>query len=170
MSQGVCNRSQQGIVMTQSISFALHIPIPPARPSDAPDFSHLQIPPAGGLPRPEASAQGRVGPGCFADRGRSATGTAQIRRTAARNGPYSRRTARSCPAPRADARLPNCSATTSASFASARSRILIWSGVAPFCGPNTRVAPFSPSNGFRTSTAATIPGNFKSFGFSMRLS
>jgi 2-oxoisovalerate dehydrogenase E1 component alpha subunit len=42
--------------MTQPISFALHIPIPPARPSDAPDFSHLQIPPAGALSRPEASA------------------------------------------------------------------------------------------------------------------
>jgi 2-oxoisovalerate dehydrogenase E1 component alpha subunit len=42
--------------MTQSISFALHIPVPPARPSDVPDFSHLHVPPAGGLPRPQASA------------------------------------------------------------------------------------------------------------------
>ena len=30
------------------------------------------------------------------------------------------------------------------------------SGVPPFCGPNTWVAPFMPNNGFLTSTAAVI--------------
>jgi 2-oxoisovalerate dehydrogenase E1 component alpha subunit len=34
----------------------LHIPVPPARPGERPDFSHLQIPPAGNLPRPEPGA------------------------------------------------------------------------------------------------------------------
>ena len=33
--------------------FDLHIPEPSARPGDKPDFSHLVIPPAGALPRPE---------------------------------------------------------------------------------------------------------------------
>src|SRR5580700_7020075 len=37
-------------------SLALHIPAPPARPGDAPDFSHLRIPPAGIVPRPESCA------------------------------------------------------------------------------------------------------------------
>src|ERR1700761_406380 len=34
--------------------FDLHIPAPPARPGDKPDFSHLVIPPAGAVPRPDA--------------------------------------------------------------------------------------------------------------------
>src|ERR1700744_3149969 len=34
--------------------FDLHIPAPPARPGDKPDFSHLLIPPAGAVPRPDA--------------------------------------------------------------------------------------------------------------------
>src|SRR6201996_2745471 len=36
--------------------FDLHIPAPPARPGDKPDFSHLVIPPAGAVPRPDADA------------------------------------------------------------------------------------------------------------------
>ena len=32
--------------------FDLHIPAPPARPGDKPDFGHLSIPPAGAVPRP----------------------------------------------------------------------------------------------------------------------
>jgi 2-oxoisovalerate dehydrogenase E1 component alpha subunit len=35
---------------------ALHVPEPPARPGDAPDFSFLKIPPAGSAPRPDTSA------------------------------------------------------------------------------------------------------------------
>src|SRR5690606_29567159 len=31
----------------------LHIPVPPTRPGDAPDFSHIHIPAAGTLARPE---------------------------------------------------------------------------------------------------------------------
>ena len=34
----------------------LHVPHPPARPGQAPDFSYLQISPAGALERPEVSA------------------------------------------------------------------------------------------------------------------
>lgn len=34
----------------------LHIPAPAARPGDAPDFSHIPIPPAGRMPRPEPTA------------------------------------------------------------------------------------------------------------------
>jgi 2-oxoisovalerate dehydrogenase E1 component alpha subunit len=34
----------------------LHVPRPPARPGQAPDFSYLQVSPAGALPRPEAMA------------------------------------------------------------------------------------------------------------------
>lgn len=34
--------------------FDLHIPAPPTRPGDEPDFSHLVIPPPGAVPRPEA--------------------------------------------------------------------------------------------------------------------
>src|SRR6201996_32377 len=34
--------------------FDLHIPAPPARPGDQPDFSHLVIPAAGAVPRPDA--------------------------------------------------------------------------------------------------------------------
>lgn len=36
--------------------FDLHIPEPSARPGDQPDFSHLAIPPAGAVPRPEPDA------------------------------------------------------------------------------------------------------------------
>ena len=36
--------------------FDLHIPEPSARPGDQPDFSHLIIPPAGAVPRPEPDA------------------------------------------------------------------------------------------------------------------
>jgi 2-oxoisovalerate dehydrogenase E1 component alpha subunit len=34
----------------------LHIPEPPTRPGDTPDFSHLKIPPAGAMPRPPIDA------------------------------------------------------------------------------------------------------------------
>jgi 2-oxoisovalerate dehydrogenase E1 component alpha subunit len=34
----------------------LHVPEPPFRPGDTPDFSSLEIPPAGGVPRPDTSA------------------------------------------------------------------------------------------------------------------
>lgn len=34
----------------------LHIPMPPTRPGDAPDFSHMRIPPAGLLERPDPLA------------------------------------------------------------------------------------------------------------------
>jgi len=37
----------------------LHIPTPPARPGDAPDFRHLQIPPAGALARPDPTTGAR---------------------------------------------------------------------------------------------------------------
>ncbi|HEY2835042.1 MAG TPA: thiamine pyrophosphate-dependent enzyme, partial [Rhizomicrobium sp.] len=36
--------------------FDLYIPAPSARPGDAPDFSHLAIPPAGACPRPDIAA------------------------------------------------------------------------------------------------------------------
>ena len=36
--------------------FELHIPAPSTRPGDAPDFSHLAIPPAGAVPRPDVTA------------------------------------------------------------------------------------------------------------------
>ena len=35
---------------------ALHVPEPPARPGEAPDFSFLKIPAAGTAPRPDTSA------------------------------------------------------------------------------------------------------------------
>jgi 2-oxoisovalerate dehydrogenase E1 component alpha subunit len=35
---------------------ALHVPEPPFRPGDTPDFSHLQIPAAGEAPRPDVAA------------------------------------------------------------------------------------------------------------------
>lgn len=35
---------------------ALHVPEPPFRPGDTPDFSSLQIPPAGSAPRPDIAA------------------------------------------------------------------------------------------------------------------
>jgi 2-oxoisovalerate dehydrogenase E1 component alpha subunit len=37
----------------------LHVPAPPARPGQAPDFSYLQLSPAGELPRPEIGASWR---------------------------------------------------------------------------------------------------------------
>ena len=37
----------------------LHIPHPPARPGDKPDFSYVQISPAGAVPRPEVTAAAR---------------------------------------------------------------------------------------------------------------
>ena len=37
----------------------LHIPYPPARPGDKPDFSYVQISPAGAVPRPESKASVR---------------------------------------------------------------------------------------------------------------
>jgi 2-oxoisovalerate dehydrogenase E1 component alpha subunit len=37
----------------------LHIPTPQARPGDAPDFRHLQIPPAGALARPDPTTGAR---------------------------------------------------------------------------------------------------------------
>src|SRR5215469_18665845 len=36
--------------------FELHIPAPSTRPGDTPDFSHLAIPPAGAVPRPDVMA------------------------------------------------------------------------------------------------------------------
>jgi len=42
--------------MTNRISLALHIPEPPARPGDAPDFSHILVPPAGATRRPDMAA------------------------------------------------------------------------------------------------------------------
>jgi 2-oxoisovalerate dehydrogenase E1 component alpha subunit len=36
--------------------FDLYIPEPSSRPGDAPDFSHLAIPPAGAMPRPDTGA------------------------------------------------------------------------------------------------------------------
>jgi 2-oxoisovalerate dehydrogenase E1 component alpha subunit len=35
----------------------LHVPQPPARPGDEPDFSHIDISPAGAVPRPDCSAK-----------------------------------------------------------------------------------------------------------------
>jgi 2-oxoisovalerate dehydrogenase E1 component alpha subunit len=35
----------------------LSVPEPPARPGDEPDFSHIRIPPAGSVPRPEIDAE-----------------------------------------------------------------------------------------------------------------
>ena len=34
----------------------LHVPQPPARPGETPDFSYLQISPAGAITRPEVTA------------------------------------------------------------------------------------------------------------------
>ena len=42
--------------MAQDLPLNLHIPIPPARPGDRPDFSHLAIAPAGKTPRPPIHA------------------------------------------------------------------------------------------------------------------
>ncbi|SFF57359.1 2-oxoisovalerate dehydrogenase E1 component alpha subunit [Fontimonas thermophila] len=38
----------------------LHIPEPPARPGDKPDFSYVRVPPAGSLPRPPIDAPERA--------------------------------------------------------------------------------------------------------------
>jgi 2-oxoisovalerate dehydrogenase E1 component alpha subunit len=40
--------------------FDLHIPAPPTRPGDAPDFSHLVIPAAGSVLRPDSSAPSKT--------------------------------------------------------------------------------------------------------------
>src|SRR5512139_88613 len=37
-------------------ALSLHIPEPDARPGDEPDFSHIEIPPAGSAPRPDVAA------------------------------------------------------------------------------------------------------------------
>src|SRR6202522_2193761 len=37
----------------------LHLPIPPARPGEAPDFSYVQLSPAGAVARPEVNARAR---------------------------------------------------------------------------------------------------------------
>ncbi|MDT3707256.1 MAG: thiamine pyrophosphate-dependent enzyme [Thiobacillus sp.] len=42
--------------MAQSTRLQLHIPVPAARPGDAPDFSHIAVPPAGLLERPDPLA------------------------------------------------------------------------------------------------------------------
>ena len=39
--------------MTNTPPLSLHIPEPPARPGQTPDFSHVRVPPAGGLARPD---------------------------------------------------------------------------------------------------------------------
>jgi 2-oxoisovalerate dehydrogenase E1 component alpha subunit len=39
-----------------TLGLTLHIPEPPARPGDTPDFSHLKIPAAGSMPRPPIDA------------------------------------------------------------------------------------------------------------------
>ncbi len=44
--------------MRNDPSFSLHIPEPPARPGGQPDFSHLQLEPAGAAPRPPADTPG----------------------------------------------------------------------------------------------------------------
>ena len=49
----------------------LHVPAPPARPGQAPDFSYLQLSPAGELPRPEIGASWR-------DLGQLATGLVRV--------------------------------------------------------------------------------------------
>ncbi|HET7086008.1 MAG TPA: thiamine pyrophosphate-dependent enzyme [Rhizomicrobium sp.] len=36
--------------------FSLYIPAPPARPGEIADFRHLQVPPAGAMPRPDSAA------------------------------------------------------------------------------------------------------------------
>ena len=37
----------------------LHLPHPPARPGEAPDFSYVQLSPAGAVPRPDVNARVR---------------------------------------------------------------------------------------------------------------
>src|SRR5258708_8547321 len=37
----------------------LHLPHPPARPGEAPDFSYVQLSPAGAVPRPDVNARAR---------------------------------------------------------------------------------------------------------------
>jgi len=43
-----------GVASNAGLTF--HIPEPPRRPGDAPDFSHIEIPPAGAVARPDAMA------------------------------------------------------------------------------------------------------------------
>ena len=38
----------------------LHVPRPPARPGEKPDFSYVSLSPAGAVPRPEAKAPART--------------------------------------------------------------------------------------------------------------
>ena len=45
--------------MTSSVRLSLHIPEPKYRPGDTPNFSYLNIPEAGSLPRPEISVLAR---------------------------------------------------------------------------------------------------------------
>ena len=40
-------------------ALALHVPEPPYRPGDTPDFSSIQVPPAGAAPRPDTTAHPR---------------------------------------------------------------------------------------------------------------
>ena len=46
----------EGGFFRSAVALTLHFPTPPARPGDRPDFSYLDIPPAGRLPRPEPAA------------------------------------------------------------------------------------------------------------------
>ncbi|HEX5325110.1 MAG TPA: 3-methyl-2-oxobutanoate dehydrogenase (2-methylpropanoyl-transferring) subunit alpha, partial [Acetobacteraceae bacterium] len=39
--------------MKNSVPLRLHVPAPPARPGQAPDFSWIKLPPAGSVPRPD---------------------------------------------------------------------------------------------------------------------
>src|SRR5579875_1340455 len=46
-----------GNAMKNTVSLRLHIPQPPARPGDKPDFSNVALPEAGAIPRPEIDVQ-----------------------------------------------------------------------------------------------------------------
>ena len=41
-------------------ALSLHVPEPPGRPGDAPDFSHVQVLPAGATPRPDSATPARA--------------------------------------------------------------------------------------------------------------
>ena len=41
-------------------ALSLHVPEPQGRPGEEPDFSNLEIPPAGSVPRPDTSAPPEV--------------------------------------------------------------------------------------------------------------
>ncbi len=45
--------------MRMSKQSRLHLPRVPARPGEAPDFSYVQLSPAGAVPRPEINARAR---------------------------------------------------------------------------------------------------------------